>query len=86
MRITPLDIYQKEFRRVLRGIDADEVEEFLETVADDYEKLIKENKDLKEQMESLKSGPNAAGQIRQADRSDAAAREEAVNLIRDAKR
>ena len=86
MRITPLDIYQKEFRRVLRGIDADEVEEFLETVADDYEKLIKENKDLKEQMESLKSGPNAAGQISQADRSDAAAREEAVNLIRDAKR
>ena len=42
MRITPLDIYQKEFKRVLRGIDPDEVEEFLETVADDYEKLLKE--------------------------------------------
>lgn len=53
MRLTPLDIYQKEFKKVLRGVDPDEVEDFLEKVADDYEQLIHENAALKGQVESL---------------------------------
>lgn len=55
MRITPLDIYQREFKKILRGFDPDEVEEFLEQVADDYEQLIKENVDLKERIEYFES-------------------------------
>ena len=46
MRLTPLDIYQQEFKTVLRGLDPDAVEDFLGRVADDYEHVIKENEEM----------------------------------------
>ena len=86
MRITPLDIYQKEFKRVLRGIDPDEVEDFLERVADNYEQIIKENAELKERIKSLETQATAGGEIKQTDDSEAVARKEAGNIIRMAKK
>src|SRR5919109_3000422 len=51
MRITPHDIRQQQFTvRMFRGFDAQEVDAFLEDVADDYEALLKENQLLKEQI------------------------------------
>jgi cell division initiation protein len=51
--LTPLDIHNKEFRRALRGYDADEVDEFLDEVIKDYEHLYKDNLNLKDQIESF---------------------------------
>lgn len=48
MNLTPLDITQKQFRRVLRGLDAEEVEAFLSMVAVEFEALVKENMALRE--------------------------------------
>ncbi|TDT61835.1 DivIVA domain-containing protein [Fonticella tunisiensis] len=53
MTITPNEISNKEFKRVFRGYDMDEVDEFLEQILDDYEKLYKENITLKEKITSL---------------------------------
>lgn len=53
MRLTPLDIHQKEFSRSLRGFDEREVDAFLDSVADEIERLFKENIDLTERNESL---------------------------------
>jgi cell division initiation protein len=51
MRITPHDIRQQQFTvRMFRGFDPQEVDAFLEDVADDYEALLKENQLLKEQI------------------------------------
>src|SRR5215470_14325600 len=51
MRITPHDIRQQQFTiRMFRGLDPQEVDAFLEDVADDYEALLKENALLKEQI------------------------------------
>ncbi|MFD1885359.1 DivIVA domain-containing protein [Paenibacillus wenxiniae] len=50
MPLTPLDIHNKEFSRRLRGYDEDEVNEFLDQVIKDYEGLIRENKDLQNQL------------------------------------
>lgn len=50
MSLTPLDIHNKEFNRRLRGYDEDEVNEFLDQVIKDYEAVIRENKQLKEQL------------------------------------
>lgn len=50
MSLTPLDIHNKEFTRRLRGYDEDEVNEFLDQVIKDFEALIRENKQLKEQL------------------------------------
>ena len=53
MPLTPLDIHNKEFGRRLRGYDEDEVNEFLDQVIKDYESIIRENKELQNQIFSL---------------------------------
>lgn len=53
MPLTPLDIHNKEFGRRLRGYDEDEVNEFLDQVIKDYEAIIRENKELQNQILSL---------------------------------
>lgn len=52
MKLTPLDIKKQEFRRAMRGFDIDEVEAFLEMVAEEYESILRERNRLDE--ESLK--------------------------------
>lgn len=86
MRITPLDIYQQEFKRVLRGIDPDEVEDFLERIADDYEQLIGENTALKERIESLGPQLAADGKSDQPHPPKEAVREDAGSIIREARK
>src|SRR6266850_1184763 len=51
MRLSPLDIRQQQFTvRMLRGLDPQEVEAFLEDVAEEYEQVLKENVTLREQV------------------------------------
>lgn len=53
MKTTSMDITNKEFKKSFRGYDMDEVEEFLDKVAEDYETLYKENSCLKEKINAL---------------------------------
>jgi cell division initiation protein len=53
MRITPLDIRKQEFRKAMRGLDADEVYAFLSTVGDEYESILNDNKALRERLLEL---------------------------------
>ena len=53
MRITPLDVRKQEFRKIMRGLDADEVYAFLSTVADEYEAVLNDNKALRERLLEL---------------------------------
>ena len=47
--ITPMEIYQREFKRkALNGLDPEDVEDFLFQVAEDMEALMKENAELKQ--------------------------------------
>ncbi len=55
MRITPLDIQQKQFPIKFRGFDVEEVYAFLEVVREEMEELIRENTSLKEQLHILDS-------------------------------
>lgn len=51
MRLTPLDIRQQQFTvRMFRGLDPQEVDAFLDEVADDYETMLRENALLREQV------------------------------------
>lgn len=52
MPLTPLDIHNKEFKRSFRGYEEDEVNEFLDQVIKDYEALIRENKELQNQVQA----------------------------------
>ena len=50
MRITPLDIRKQPFRKKLKGFDPDEVNSFLELVADEFESLNRQNDELASQL------------------------------------
>lgn len=53
MRLTALDIREQQFRRVMRGFDPDEVVTFLDAVANEYEQVIAENRDLRQRLLDL---------------------------------
>jgi len=66
MKLTPLDIHHKEFRHSLRGYAEDEVDQFLDEVADEFERLFKENIDLNEKLDA------AAGRVREFEMKESA--------------
>lgn len=49
MRISPVDISNKNFSKKVMGLDAQEVYEFLRDVADQMEELVRERNRLKEE-------------------------------------
>jgi cell division initiation protein len=49
MKITPLDIQQQQFRVRFRGFDMVEVDNFLDLVAGEFEELLKENSQIREE-------------------------------------
>ena len=49
MRITPLDIQQKQFSSRFRGFDMEEVDSFLELIREELEELLRENANLREE-------------------------------------
>lgn len=53
MRLTSMDINNKEFKKSLRGYDQVEVDEFLDQISESYETLYKENSTLKEKIAVL---------------------------------
>lgn len=49
MKISPLDIQQQQFKvKTFRGLDPDDVDAFLQTVAGEMEGLLRENSEMKE--------------------------------------
>ena len=48
--ITPSDIENKQFSRTKKGYDPDEVDDYLDLIILDMEKLIRENKQLKDEL------------------------------------
>lgn len=53
MSLTPMDIHNKEFSRGFRGYNEDEVDQFLDKIVDEFEKLYKENMELKDKVNAL---------------------------------
>lgn len=49
-RLKPIDIFNKDFKYGFRGYNVDEVNEFLDLVIKNFENLIEENQQLKEQL------------------------------------
>jgi len=97
MKIAPIDIRQQRFSVKFRGFDPQEVDTFLEMVADELEDMVRENDRLKEQQKKLEMqieelGANEGGVRKtllaaQTLREDisANAKKEAELIIRDAR-
>ena len=94
--ITPLDIQNKEFKKSFRGYKESEVDQFLDDIIDDYEKLYKENIELKDKIlilsEQIKQYNNLEKTLKDtlvvaqstADEVIGAARQKAEIIIKDA--
>lgn len=68
MRITPLDIQQKQFATRFRGFDMEEVDSFLELIREEMEELLRENANLREEArrfeKQLKEYKNIEGTLK----------------------
>lgn len=53
MRITPLDIQQKQFPVKFRGFDEEEVDSFLELIREEMEELLRDNTSMREESKRL---------------------------------
>ncbi|MCP4456595.1 MAG: DivIVA domain-containing protein [Cytophagales bacterium] len=51
MKITPLEIRQKDFEKKLRGYDKDEVQAFLVSLSNEWERMVGEGKELQIKLE-----------------------------------
>jgi cell division initiation protein len=96
VKVTPLDIRRKEFKRSMRGYSDEEVDIFLDEVADEFERLFQENMELHDRMQRLEE--QIAGHVQmkdalektlisaqlQSDEMRANARKESELILRDA--
>ncbi|SCJ73191.1 Minicell-associated protein DivIVA [uncultured Eubacterium sp.] len=78
--ITPLEIENKQFAKAMRGYNADEVDQFLDEIILDLQKLLAENERLKAKVESLESDLN---QYKKSEASVLNTLESAKKLMRD---
>ena len=53
--LTPMDIHNKTFSKGLRGYAQEEVEQFLEEVVNDYEKIYREHREMQEETDMLRT-------------------------------
>ncbi len=66
VKITPLDIRRKEFKRSMRGYSDEEVDIFLDEVADEFERLFQENIELQDRSQRLEDQIATYTQVREA--------------------
>ena len=63
MRLSPIDIRQQEFStKMFRGFDRNEVDAFLDDVAEEYEGVLRENATLREQVGSYEERARGLGE------------------------
>lgn len=96
MKLTPLDIRHQEFRRAMRGYSEEEVDVFLDEVADEFERSYQDNIELRERIQLLEEKLAEYEQLKetlnntlvsaqqQADVTRANAHEEGELVLRDA--
>ena len=97
MRLSPADIRQQQFsERMLRGFDRDEVDRFLDQIAEDYESVLKENALLKEQLAAFEERSRSTAELEKnlrdtlvttqklTDEMKASAKREAELVLREA--
>ncbi|MBI4534807.1 MAG: DivIVA domain-containing protein [Ignavibacteriae bacterium] len=55
MRLTPLDIRKQEFKKVIRGYDHVEVDTFMEMMANEFEELLKMQREMRDKVLELET-------------------------------
>ena len=59
--LKPIDIHYMEFKRVFKGYDPDEVDDFLAEIVVKYEAVYQENRKLRQELEELRKESSTQG-------------------------
>lgn len=82
MSIRPIDIRRKEFKNGFRGYDANQVDDFLDAVADEFERIYSENSRVREEIASLRERLDQFEQLEGSIRSALVHAEQAAKDLR----
>ena len=83
MRLTPLDIKKQEFKRSMRGYDPEEVNTFLEMVAEEFETLQREKNRLEDEAIKLRTQLHDYQEVERTLKQTLMNAQETVQLSRD---
>lgn len=83
MAIRPVDLRRKEFKNSLRGYDANEVDDFLDAVADAFERTYSENVRMREENSGLRERLEQFEELEGSIRSALVHAEQAANDLRN---
>ncbi len=83
MRLTPLDIKKQEFKRVMRGYDPEEVNAFLEMVAEEFEALHREKNRLEDETLKLRTQLHDYQEVERTLKQTLMNAQESMQLSRD---
>ncbi|MGF1471877.1 MAG: DivIVA domain-containing protein [Rubrobacteraceae bacterium] len=79
----PIDVRRKEFKNSMRGYNADQVDDFLDSVADEYERSYSENLRLREEVSSLRERLEQFEKLEDSIQSALVHAESAANDLRE---
>lgn len=79
----PIDVRRKEFKNSMRGYNADQVDDFLDTVADEYERSYSENLRMREEITNLRERLEQFEKLEDSIQSALVHAESAANDLRD---
>ena len=83
MALKPIDVRRKEFKNSLRGYNADQVDDFLDVVADEYERSYSENLRMREEISSLRERLEQFEKLEDSIQSALVQAESAANDVRE---
>ena len=82
MPIRPIDVRRKEFKNSFRGYDANQVDDFLDAVADEFERAHTENTRMREEVTSLRDRLQQFEELEGSIRAALVHAEQAANDLR----
>ena len=82
MPIRPIDVRRKEFKNSFRGYDANQVDDFLDAVADEFERSYTENSRMREEISSIRERLQQFEELEGSIRAALVHAEQAANDLR----
>ncbi|CAN5650833.1 hypothetical protein BH24ACT22_BH24ACT22_15590 [soil metagenome] len=83
MALKPIDVRRKEFKNSMRGYNADQVDDFLDTVADEFERSYSENLRMREEITNLRERLEQFEKLEDSIQSALVHAESAANDLRE---
>lgn len=83
MALSPLDIRNKTFSTKMRGFSPEEVDDFLDQVINDYEEVLRQNRDLEKNVKHLEEKLRYFNELKEALNQSIIVAQETADKVKD---